>query len=82
MTLIRNAAKCTKCGDTIESKHVHDWVTCLCKAIFVDGGLEYLRRGYVHEDDIIELSEYAPELSVVEEPSNDRISQPPSIEED
>jgi len=43
--ITRNAARCKKCGDTIESKSVHDWVSCKCKAIFVDGGKEYLRSG-------------------------------------
>jgi hypothetical protein len=32
------------CGDLIVSKHRHDFVTCTCGAISVDGGQEYLRR--------------------------------------
>lgn len=40
-----NKAQCLKCNDIIESKHVHDFVSCKCGCIFVDGGLEYLRRG-------------------------------------
>jgi hypothetical protein len=39
-----------KCGDIIVSKHVHDFVGCRCGAIFVDGGMEYLRRGGEEED--------------------------------
>ncbi len=39
-----------KCGDIIVSKHVHDYVRCRCGAIFVDGGMEYLRRGGEDED--------------------------------
>lgn len=57
----RNAAKCLRCGDVIESKHVHDFVTCSCGCISVDGGKEYLRRVLdqgVGSDDYIELSEY------------------------
>ena len=42
--ILRNAARCKKCGETIESRHVHDFVTCKCGAISVDGGKEYLRR--------------------------------------
>jgi len=45
MKIIRNAARCKKCGDVIESKHVHDFVPCSCGAIFVDGGHEYFRAG-------------------------------------
>ncbi len=44
--LTRNAAKCLDCGDVIESKSRHDFVQCSCKRIFVDGGLDYLRRGF------------------------------------
>lgn len=43
--IIRNAAKCHGCGVTVESKHRHDYQACTCGAIFVDGGLDYLRRG-------------------------------------
>ena len=42
--IIQNAAKCNKCGDFIVSKHRHDYVTCHCGAISVDGGQAYLRR--------------------------------------
>lgn len=52
-----NAIKCKKCGDIIESKHVHDYVTCKCGAVSVDGGHEYLRRRYpgdTHYKDYIE----------------------------
>lgn len=45
MKIIRNSAKCLNCGDDIESKHVHDFVMCTCRNIFVDGGHEYLRQG-------------------------------------
>jgi hypothetical protein len=43
--IVRNAARCRKCGDVIESTSVHDFVSCKCGSIFVDGGHEYLRRG-------------------------------------
>lgn len=42
--IIRNAIKCNKCGDIIESKSVHDFVFCKCGAVAVDGGHDYLRR--------------------------------------
>ena len=48
--IIQNEAQCMKCGDIIVSKHVHDFVQCRCNAIFVDGGMEYLRRGGEEED--------------------------------
>ena len=42
--IIQNAVICNKCDDFIFSKHRHDFVTCKCGNISVDGGQEYLRR--------------------------------------
>ena len=53
----RNRARCRRCGDVIESTHVHDFVRCKCHAIFVDGGLEYVRRGSVG-DALEDLAEF------------------------
>lgn len=39
-----NRIKCKKCGDIIESYHVHDFKWCSCKTVAVDGGREYLGR--------------------------------------
>lgn len=51
-----NAAKCLICGETIRSKNRHDFVTCSCGNLSVDGGSWYIRR-YVKEEKYIELSE-------------------------
>lgn len=60
MTIIRNRCKCAKCGDVIESKYRHDFVTCKCGAIAVDGGKDYLKRsGWLRN--IIEMSEVEDE---------------------
>ena len=42
--IIRNAIRCKKCGDIIESQTVHDFKFCSCGACAVDGGHDYLRR--------------------------------------
>lgn len=57
--IIKNAVQCKHCGDIIESKHCHDYVTCSCGCCSVDGGLEYLKRGFRNsiDEDYIELSE-------------------------
>ena len=39
-----NKAKCLICDDMIESTHRHDFVTCSCGNLSVDGGHDYLRR--------------------------------------
>lgn len=44
MKYLRNAAKCLLCKQTIESKHRHDFVTCKCGNLSVDGGPYYLKR--------------------------------------
>lgn len=56
--ITRNAAQCANCKDIIESTHRHGFVYCSCKSVFVDGGLDYLRRGG-NPEDFIELSEYS-----------------------
>ena len=55
--IIRNAAQCAKCGDIIESKHRHDFVSCSCDEIFVDGGKDYFRSGAKDIANFISLSE-------------------------
>ena len=42
--IVQNAVSCLLCGDFIVSKHRHDFVTCTCGAVSVDGGQSYLRR--------------------------------------
>lgn len=61
--ILANKAQCSKCGDIIESRYRHEFVSCSCGAIFVDGGTDYLRRGYKKEDGdcFIELSEFIDE---------------------
>lgn len=58
--LIKNSLKCRKCGDVITSRFTHDFVSCKCGAIFVDGGLEYMRYGGETEN-IEDLSEWEEE---------------------
>lgn len=37
--------KCLICGDIIESKSVHDLVTCKCESCYIDGGSYYAHIG-------------------------------------
>ena len=60
--IIKNAIRCSKCGDIIESTYCHDYKTCSCGLVSVDGGRDYLIRGFVNSpDDYTELSEYSDE---------------------
>lgn len=48
--IIRNAIRCKKCGEVIESETVHDFKFCGCGSCAVDGGHDYLRRCGNRED--------------------------------
>ena len=42
--ILVNKIRCRKCGDILESLHLHDAKSCSCGECFVDGGTDYLRR--------------------------------------
>lgn len=54
--ILTNKIKCLKCGDIIESIHVHDFNYCSCGRVAVDGGREYLRRCFHECGDYEDLS--------------------------
>lgn len=56
--IISNKIQCKHCGEIIESKTIHSFVTCKCGAGSVDGGLYHLSRSSIKspEEDFIELS--------------------------
>jgi hypothetical protein len=51
-----NKAKCLKCNTVVESKYRHDYVTCNCGNVSVDGGNDYLKRCVVDMKYFLELS--------------------------
>ena len=57
MTVLINQAQCLLCGEIIQSTHRHDFRSCTCGNLFVDGGRAYLRRGWTQEGSWKELSE-------------------------
>lgn len=72
--LLRNRLRCKKCGQTIESKYRHDFVSCDCGAIFVDGGLDYMRYGG-DESSFEDLSEWSIPENVTKEHVTVRVGQ-------
>jgi predicted RNA-binding Zn-ribbon protein involved in translation (DUF1610 family) len=42
--IVRNSARCMSCGVEVVSGHRHDFSTCQCGQVAVDGGSSYLRR--------------------------------------
>lgn len=59
--LTRSIYQCKECEDIIESKHRHDFTTCQCGNLSIDGGLDYIRIIYDKENSWIDLSEYKEE---------------------
>ena len=57
ISIRRNRAKCLICKDILESKTVHDFQTCKCGNLSVDGGNEYLKRSAINFIEYKELSD-------------------------
>jgi hypothetical protein len=64
-----NKARCRICGDVIESKYTHDWVSCKGGHIFIDGGPSYQRVGTLKPGVTFDDVEYIEETESVEESS-------------
>lgn len=58
--ILQNEAECKACGDRIYSAHRHDFKTCSCGKISVDGGMNYIRR-IGKEENIKDLSIFVTE---------------------
>lgn len=80
--IVRNSAKCLECDDEIESKRRHDFVTCKCGNISVDGGKDYLRRSYkkleTYEDTSITRSHQEAKELYERDPASCPINMPDS----
>lgn len=61
---MRNRAKCKKCETIIESFHSHDYVTCKCGEISVDGGLQYYKASAYNFDNFIRVDDQDNEIPV------------------
>jgi hypothetical protein len=62
--LVRNQAKCLLCGDVLVSRFRHDFVTCSCGGLSVDGGQAYTRRAAGDASTWEEQSVYADQPPV------------------
>ena len=56
--LIKNSAKCLKCGHIVVSAYKDDCVTCICKNLTIEGGTMYLQRTARFPKEVEELSEW------------------------
>lgn len=53
-----NAARCLDCGVVIYSRFRHDYKTCECGNVMVDGGASYRRRGWLDEARLEEITSW------------------------
>jgi hypothetical protein len=58
MNLLLNAVQCLSCNEVIVSRHRHDYKSCKCGNVSVDGGLDYKRRGFKTEASFVERCAY------------------------
>lgn len=60
--IYENTIECKKCGWIIRSRNRHDFVTCKCESISVDGGSWYSRQIGNQEDIIshVKMFKYVP----------------------
>ena len=61
-TQIRSAIQCRKCLETIESKDIHDFKYCSCRAVGIDGGISDGNRILGNLSDIEERSIYCANI--------------------
>ncbi len=54
--ILVNQIRCNKCGDSPYSSYRHDYKSCECGAVAVDGGCSYLKRSFKGEDSYEEMS--------------------------
>lgn len=50
-----NAARCLVCGDLLYSRYRHNFKTCSCGNLSVDGGASYIRRAFKDPSKIEEI---------------------------
>lgn len=70
-------AKCRLCSDVIESKHRHEYITCSCGEISIDGGKEYMHCRANDEKNFMLLdnegNEIIPKKKQVPDPTPDEL---------
>ena len=80
---MRNRAKCKLCGDIIESFHRHDFVSCKCEEISIDGGQQYYRCAAKNWDNFLRLDDDNNEIPIkviTEEPKqSEPVKEPETL---
>lgn len=61
---MRNRAKCKSCGDLLESFHRHDFVSCKCGEISIEGGEVVFKCFSKNWENFIRIDDDGNEVSV------------------
>ena len=56
--------KCLLCEDIIESKSIHNLVTCTCELCYIDGGNYYWHIGAKDFDKVAEVKDAGSEVKL------------------
>ena len=69
---MRNRAKCKLCESIIESFHNHDYVTCKCGEISIDGGLDYYKASAKDFNNFLRVDDEGNEIIVKVQENNSK----------
>jgi hypothetical protein len=61
---MKNRAKCKLCESVIESFHQHDFVSCKCGEISIDGGTSYLKSAAKNYENFLRVDDEGNEIVV------------------
>ncbi len=71
---MKNRAKCKLCQMLIESFHRHDYVSCSCGEIAIDGGLDYFKVVAKNYDNFLRVDDEGNEI-VIEVKEKDDVKE-------
>lgn len=61
---MRNRAKCKLCNNIIESLTIHDYITCTCGEISIDGGNTYRRCRAKNWNNFLRIDDEGNEINI------------------
>lgn len=66
---MKNRAKCKLCNEILESFYRHDYITCKCGEISIDGGNDYCRAMAKNWENFLRIDDEGNEIVVtIQEP--------------
>jgi hypothetical protein len=81
---MRNRAKCKLCETIIESFNEHDFISCKCGEIAVDGGQSYYKASFINPENFLRVDDEGSEIVIQfkdNEEGNAKVISKPSRKE-